>query len=122
MRTGVEVNRGKPYLEMSEYTPMDCPFVSETAQRNRVEITDMMRRYGFCAYPWEFWHYNDGDAYAALLNRTGLPARYGPVNMLGRSGAVQPIENPTALLVEPDIIREHMLSALAQDEHLSKRS
>ncbi len=29
---GAEVSRGKPYLEMSEYTPMDSPFVSRQEQ------------------------------------------------------------------------------------------
>lgn len=110
--TGAEVSRGKPYLEMSEYTPMGCPFVSETARRNRAEITGLMGRHGFVAYPYEFWHYSDGDAYAALLGRTGLPARYGPVVTAGRGGAVEPAGNPAAPLVEPDVIRERMLAAI----------
>jgi len=58
---GAEVWRGKPYLEMSEYTPMNSPFVSAEERHNRQEITRVMERHGFLHYPGEFWHYNKGD-------------------------------------------------------------
>lgn len=56
--SGLEVDRGRPYLEMSELTPMDSPFVSAAAHANRLAITALMRKQGFVTYPWEFWHYN----------------------------------------------------------------
>jgi len=62
---------------MSERTPMASPFVAEDARQNRREITALLGRHGFVAYPWEFWHYNDGDAYAELLNHTAGPRVMG---------------------------------------------
>lgn len=106
-----EVDRGGPYLDMSERTPMDSPFVSPEAQKNRGAITDLMRRHGFVAYPWEFWHYSAGDAYAEYLNAAGQPARYGPVNLNLADGSVIPIENPTAPLNSSEEIHEQMEQA-----------
>jgi len=88
---GAEVDRGAPYLEISERTPMDSPFVSAEARENRAEITDLMARHGFSTYPFEFWHYNAGDAYEELLSGRGGPARYGPVDLDPESGEVRPI-------------------------------
>lgn len=112
--TGEEVDRGRPYLEMSEFTPMTTPFISGHAQQNRREITVLMHRHGFMAYPWEFWHYNDGDAYAEFLNQTGRPARYGPVHMNPADGSVTPIANPTVPIASPGVIQELMEQVLAK--------
>ena len=76
-----EVDRGAPYLEISEKTPMDSPFVSREAAANRAEITALMARHGFRTYPFEFWHYNRGDAYDGHLSGSRRPARYGPVDL-----------------------------------------
>ena len=112
--TGEEIDRGKPYLEMSELTPMDSPFISEQARQNRQEITAIMHRHGFVTYPFEFWHYNDGDAYSEYLNNTGCPARYGPVYMNSHDGSVMPIENPVAPLVSSGVVSELMNQILAE--------
>jgi len=90
-----EVDRGAPYLEVSEKTPMASPFVSEQAAGNRAEITALMASHGFRTYPYEFWHYNKGDAYDEHLAGTGAPARYGPVDLDPATGAVRAIENAT---------------------------
>ena len=111
--TGEEVERGGPYPEMSERTPMASPFVAEHARQNRREITSLLGQHGFVAYPWEFWHYNDGDAYAELLNRTGRPARYGPVHMDPADGKVTSIDDPCAPLNSVEVIRELMERVLA---------
>ncbi|MBC7705988.1 MAG: hypothetical protein H7274_18835, partial [Rhodoferax sp.] len=74
------VDRGAPYIEMSALTPMDSPFVSAQAQHNRRDITALMRRHGFVAYPFEFWHYSSGDAYDQFLRQTGGRAIYGAVD------------------------------------------
>ncbi len=118
--TGEEVDRGGPYLELSELTPMASPFISPTARQNRREITALMDRHGFVTYPWEFWHYNAGDAYAEQLNRTGRPARYGPVHVDAADGSVTPIADPTSPLNSPATIRELMertLAAKARTRH-----
>jgi zinc D-Ala-D-Ala dipeptidase len=90
-----EIGRGAPYLEISEMTPMDSPFVSAEARENRAEITALMARHGFSTYPFEFWHYNAGDAYEQLLSGGKGPARYGPVDIDAATGEVRPIEDAT---------------------------
>lgn len=101
---GSDVDRGGPYLEMSELTPMGSPFVSAEAQQNRREITALMARHGFLAYPWEFWHYSSGDAYFEHLSGTTNPARYGAVRLRLPEGRTEPIPNPTqSLHAEKDI-------------------
>jgi D-alanyl-D-alanine dipeptidase len=94
-QTGQEIGRGRPYLETSELTPMESPFVEPAARRHRAEITALMRSCGFMAYPFEFWHYSQGDVYDELLNKTGKPARYGAVDWDPATRRVTPIGNPT---------------------------
>ncbi|MHB9107171.1 MAG: M15 family metallopeptidase [Armatimonadota bacterium] len=113
--TGEEIDRGGPYPEISERTPMGSPFVSETARRNREEITALMRRHGFVEYPWEFWHYNACDAYEAVLLNSGQPPRYGAVHLNTSDGSVTPILEPNALLNEPGEIRALMERVLSKE-------
>ena len=103
---GGEVDRGGPYLEISERTPMASPFVTETAQANRKAITALFHEHGFVEYPYEFWHYNAGDAYEMLIRKTGHPARYGAVDLDPATGQVTPIEDPTRPLNDPAALRE----------------
>jgi zinc D-Ala-D-Ala dipeptidase len=98
LEDGTEIDRGAPYLEISEKTPLGSPFVTEEARRNRAEITALMARHGFRTYRFEFWHYNKGDAYDAYLSGSGRPARYGPVDLDPASGAVTAIADPAAPL------------------------
>ncbi len=113
--TGAEVDRGGPYLEMSELTPMASPFVDAAARRNREAITEIMGRHGFLAYPYEFWHYSQGDVYDLYLNgrRDGqTPARYGAVDWDGRSDAVTPVAHPGELLHRPEDIQAEIRRAI----------
>lgn len=91
---GREIDRGCPYLELSELTPMDSPFISDEAHANRAEITALMGRHGFVTYPWEFWHYSKGDAYDHYLNQTGQTAPYGAVHVTLPDGSVRAIAEP----------------------------
>lgn len=110
--SGREVDRGRPYLEMSELTPMASPFVSAESQANRAAITALMRKHGFVTYPWEFWHYNQGDAYDHYLNQTGQTARYGAVNVTFTDGSVQAIEDTLTPLNSYTEIESEMQRAL----------
>ena len=101
---GSEVWRGKPYLEMSEYTPMDCPFVSPEEHENRQEITRVMERHGFLHYPGEFWHYNKGDSLYQIEAQTGKPGIYGPVHWDPATGKVTPYDDPLGLLTPADAL------------------
>ena len=109
-----EVDRGAPYLEMSEKTPMDSPFVSAEAQRNRQEISALMLRHGLVGYPWEFWHYSSGDAYEQVLLNTGRPAIYGAVSADLQSLQVTPLAGADQPLNSFDEIRAEIDAALAR--------
>lgn len=109
-----EVDRGAAYLEMSEKTPMASPFVPAEAQRNRREISALMRRHGFVDYPWEFWHYSSGDAYEQVLAGSGRPAIYGAVSVDAQSLQVTPLPQPEQPLNSFDEIRAEIDAALAR--------
>lgn len=108
----LEVDRGGPYIEISERTPMDTPFVSEVAQKHRHEITNLMRRHGFVEYPWEFWHYSSGDAYYQFLSNSGKPAIYGAVDWDPATNAITPIANSTVPLNSEEEILVEIQAAL----------
>ncbi|MEX2578805.1 MAG: M15 family metallopeptidase [Verrucomicrobiales bacterium] len=91
---GSEIPRGGPYLEVSEKTPMLSPFVTDEERRNRIEITEMMEERGFMHFPYEFWHYNKGDAGDHILNDRPGAARYGAVNWDPETNAVSPVDDP----------------------------
>lgn len=112
--TGQEIDRGRPYLEMSELTPMTSPFITPEAHANRQAITALMRDYGFITYPWEFWHYNQGDAYDHYLNRTGQPGCYGAVNFSTTDGTVEPMADPLTPLNSYAEIEHELHQALAR--------
>ena len=93
--TGQEVDRGGPCGEMSERTPMKSPFISATAKRNREEIIAIMCDAGFVEYPYEFWHFNSGDAYERILRGSSAAAQYGAVDWDEATGKLMPINEPT---------------------------
>ena len=108
----LEVDRGGPYIELSELTPMDSPFVSGVGQRHRNQITALMRDCGFVEYPWEFWHYSSGDAYDQYLRKTGKPAIYGAVDWDPVTNVVTPMADATAPLNSEEEIRKEIEAAL----------
>ncbi|MFH0965146.1 MAG: M15 family metallopeptidase [Planctomycetota bacterium] len=109
---GAKVDRGAPYLEMSERTPMRSPFVAETARKKRREITAIFRRQGFAAYPYEFWHYSKGDAFEARIRRSSAPARYGAVEWDPATGETTAMEAPQEPLHSDEEIRRRIERAL----------
>ena len=108
-----ELDRGRPYIELSELTPMNCPFLTPEQAANRKAITEVFERLGFAAYPWEFWHYSRGDLQEAALHRTGKPARYGPVSFDPATGRVKPVENALEPFVPLAEIRRKIAEAMA---------
>ena len=119
---GSELDRGAAYLDMSELTPMNSPFVSSDAHRNRKQITDIFEEFGFVAYPYEFWHYCKGDIYDAYLHSTDKPARYGAINFDPLTGQVDPIKHPNLPLNSIDNIRQMIEERLEQIENSSPRA
>jgi D-alanyl-D-alanine dipeptidase len=110
--TGNEIDRGAPYLEMTERTPMNSPFIPPEALKTRLEITAMMRESGFVEYPYEFWHYSRGDAYEQILLKDQSPARYGAVDCDAATGNVTPIENPKEPLNSLETLQGEIDAAL----------
>jgi D-alanyl-D-alanine dipeptidase len=109
---GSEVWRGNPYLEMSERTPMRSPFVEPDALKNRLEITAMMEAHGFIHFPWEFWHFNKGDAMGHLLIGNPAPARFGPVNWDAKTNKVSPVTDPCTPLNPLPVIEKEIHAAV----------
>ncbi len=109
---GSEVWRGNPYLEMSERTPMRSPFVEAEALENRLQITAMMEEHGFVHFPFEFWHYNQGDALGNILIGKSTPARYGPVHWNPRTNEVTPCENSREPLNPLPVIQREIEAAM----------
>jgi D-alanyl-D-alanine dipeptidase len=107
-----EVDRGGDYLELSERTPMESPFISEEALRNRLEIKDLMESHGFMAYPYEFWHFSKGDAYDEYMNRTGAPARYGAIHWDEGEQTITPVVSPELSLHSTEDIKQAIAGAL----------
>ena len=108
---GREVWRGNPYLEMSERTPMRSPFIEASDLQNRLEITSMMEAHGFIHFPYEFWHYNQGDAMGHLLGGQAPPARYGPVHWDPQTNQVTPYEDALTPLNPIDVIEREIAAA-----------
>ena len=109
---GTEVWRGNPYLEMSERTPMRSPFIEPEALENRLAITAMMEAHGFMHFPFEFWHYNKGDAGAHILTGNPAPCRYGPVNWNPRTNEVTPVADLLTPLNPLPVIEKEIAAAM----------
>ncbi len=108
---GREVWRGNTYLEMSERTPMQSPFVEPTDLHNRLEITSMMEAHGFVHFPYEFWHYNQGDAMGHILSGQMNPARYGPVHWDPQTNRVSAYDDALSPLNPLDVIQREIVAA-----------
>lgn len=115
-RTGLDGDRGGPYLEVSERTPMTSPFVTAEQARLRELVTERMAERGFTAYPFEFWHFNRGDAYDAHLRGDTAPSGFGAVGVDLTTGAVTPLADPAAALAEPATVQRLLAEALERRE------
>ena len=102
--TGEELDRGGPYLEISERTPMASPFVTAEQRAVREAVTEAMAEQGFVAYPYEVWHYNSGDVFERHLVDSAEPAGYGLVDVDLATGQVTPMADPTERLNDPEAL------------------
>lgn len=110
-----QVDRGAPYLELSELTPMNSPFISQKAQKNRREITAIWTDHGFVAYPFEFWHYSKGDAYDEYVHHTGRPARYQAIDWNPQTPSqVRPLPDPLTPLISFEDLQRKIARLIEQ--------
>mgnify|MGYP001605652655 FL=1 len=79
-----------------------------------MEITELMKRHGFIAYPYEFWHYSSGDAYDEYLTGLNKEARYGPVDWIKETGEVIAVENAREPLHKPEEIMKEIKCAMGR--------
>lgn len=117
---GREVWRGNPYLEMSERTPMRSPFIESDALQNRLAITDIMETHGFVHFPFEFWHFNQGDALGNVVSGKSTPARYGPVHWNPQTNEVIPCDNPLSPLNPLPVIEREIDAAMQRAKGRSR--
>ena len=89
---GQQIDRGGDYCEMSELSPMASPFISDEAQKNRKDITEIFAKHRFSAFPFEFWHYGNNDIFDMTVNNTS-PACYGAVNWEASTNTLRPLED-----------------------------
>ncbi len=111
--TGAEVERGGKYIEISERTPMGSPFITPQERENRDAIEALFRRHGWMPYPYEFWHFSQGDSYAETVAGTRRPSRYGPVRFDGATATPIP-ESESDELLEPLPFYEAQIAAALQ--------
>ena len=111
---GTEIDRGGPYLEMSEKTPMRSPYITAEQLRNRLAITELMEAHGFMHFPYEFWHFNKGDAGDHLLNQRPGAAKYGPVDWDADANTVTPVTDPLSPLNPLPKLQEAIEAALVR--------
>ncbi len=72
----------------------------------------MMEAHGFMHFPFEFWHYNKGDAGDHILNNTPGPAQYGPVHWDPKTNEVTPYKDPQIPLNPLEVIEAEIEAAI----------
>lgn len=107
-----QLDRGGRYLQISELTFTDSPFISEDALKNRREIKRILKKHGFIAHPFQFWHFSQRSAYTECFMKSGEDARYGAINFDLNSGRIVPIENPENPLYTLEQVQEKIESAV----------
>jgi D-alanyl-D-alanine dipeptidase len=114
--SGSPLDRGGPYITVSELMPMDSPFASAAAASNRRFVSAAMERHGFKAYPFEFWHYSADDVFARLIAGDPRPARYGPVRV-DADGSVSPIVGQLEPMQSRADLEGLLTAFLARQQH-----
>ena len=120
LESGTEIDRGGPFLELSEKTPMASPFVSPIARRNRALVKGVFADHGFRAYPFEFWHFCAGDVYEAVLTGNRDAARFGPVTVDSGSGRVTAIPDPLSEIIPRKTMIDRIGRALTKPDTPAK--
>lgn len=109
---GTEIQRGGPYITVDEKTPMRSPFITAEELQNRLDITAVMEKHGFMHFPFEFWHYSQGDAGDHIVNGRNEPARFGPINWDPTTNEVTPVADATSPLNPLPKIQEEIEAAM----------
>ena len=108
---GTEVWRGKP-IEISEYTPMESPFVTAQEQEHRREITRLMEEQGFLHYPVSSGITTRGTRCFKCCRRAANRGATVPVHWNPHTGEVTPFADVHAPLTPPDVFQQLITDAL----------
>ncbi|HUP77039.1 MAG TPA: hypothetical protein VM260_00670, partial [Pirellula sp.] len=77
--------------------------------------------HGFIHFPYEFWHYNQGDAIGHVLGNQPAPARYGPVHWEMQKNRVTPYDDPLIPLNPLSMIEKEIDAAIIRaDQRLAE--
>ncbi len=76
---GKSLDFGVPYPHGGIESTTNYPHLPKKVIGNRKLLKDGMEKYGLINYPFEYWHYSNGDVAAAFITGQNY-AIYGPVN------------------------------------------
>nr|MBP6784065.1 hypothetical protein [Verrucomicrobiales bacterium] len=79
-----------------------------------------MESRGFMHFPFEFWHYNKGDAGGHILTGNPAPCRYGPVNWDPKTNEVTPVADLLTPLNPLPVIEREIAAAMARAESAAR--
>jgi hypothetical protein len=108
------INSGEKTIkdgEVKNWPPVDK---TDELRANCELITKTFKAHGFVDYPFEFWHFSQGDAYDAYLTNRRTPVRYGAVDINIASGTVEPIADPLRNLNTPEELEYQIAAAVAR--------
>src|SRR5262249_55985755 len=67
-------------------------------------------------FPFEFWHFNQGDAMGHIQRGRPAPARFGPVHWDPQTNRVTPVDDPLTPLNPLPVIEREVSAALQRAE------
>jgi len=86
------VDFGAQYLQSGERSVTDFPNLTEEIKNNRILLCSVMEKYGFANYPYEFWHFCQGDKIEARVHGKNH-AIYGPAIFDHETQITTPVAN-----------------------------
>lgn len=89
---GRQVNLGANYLDSGPESATNCQTISRQARINRRFLVQIMEKNGFANYPYEFWHFCQGDKIEARIHNKNQ-AIYGPLDIDLTTNQGRPVAN-----------------------------
>jgi len=86
------VNLGAEYLQSGDKSATNCLDISDEAKKNRQLLCSVMDKYDFANYPYEFWHFCQGDKIEAKVHGKDH-AIYGPLIFDPETKMATPVSN-----------------------------
>jgi len=58
LESGIELDMPTPFDVVNEYSHAECSDLDEQVILNRDKLINIMKKYGFSVYPYEWWHFD----------------------------------------------------------------